>query len=310
MQVSSASTQQSVSNWQSAMEDTSAPGQGCFRTTFPSTTWESVACETNATLPVTFIPLVGNGAIGNDEIAYIAGLAIGDTSAEFLSMIGFSKEIDNLHGSNYFSLQINTNTFTCNTTDTGGISADCWEQFVYQNNPGSNQGMYYIEYALIGYYTTNGKCPSSYPAGGSTWQNIGGTCYANTQIQATSLQQASNLTNLGLGGESDLSNSGQDSVIFCVSSTCYQYNEVDTVLDLYNSNWTHSEWNVFGIGGQSEANFNTGVTLTPIENIYNPSNVKQNPSCQTIAGYTGETNNLWLGTCTVSGKQMSWTESD
>ena len=301
-----------VTNWQSLMLDAPPQNSGCFQANYPTTAWQPITCSDSTYVPVKYIPVVG--AAGGDYVASVSGTTIGDASGHFSTMSGFSKEVDNFEGSNYFSLQINSQFFSCNTVYTASKSATCWEQFVFQNYPGSNLGEYYIEYALAGYYSTYGSCPplTDRPPGGSSWTNAPGTgdCYANTAVQQVSLQQASNLVNLAMGGAANLQSNGYDEVLFCVSTTCNTYSETDGVLNLYQS-WTHAEWNVLGVGGGSEANFNPGVSVSATTNLYNPSNSRLNPTCSSVSpSYTGESNNLWSSSCSVSSYQMVYTETD
>jgi hypothetical protein len=63
--------------------------------------------------------------------------------------------------------------------------------------------------------------------------------------------------------------------------------------------WTGSEFNIFGIGGGSQADFNAGTALTvEIDLTDGTTDV---PTCQARDGTTGETNNLNLKSCKARG---------
>jgi len=80
------------------------------------------------------------------------------------------------------------------------------------------------------------------------------------------------------------------------------------------SGWSQAEFNIVGNAGGSRAQFNAGSSLTVKVAVTDGSTTA--PTCippSQIAGTTGETNNLNLGSCTATGGSapfIQFTESD
>ena len=231
---------------------------------------------------------------GVDWVAYSgSGTLIGSSTGSFPSIYGLTSEKDSLEGSNYYTLQINSQTFPTNTAYTGNKPATGWEQFVFTND-GTNIGWIYIQYWLIGY---SAPCPSTGPPDGTSWTYYAGSsnsaagCYANSAATAVSAEAASNLGNLILTGYANFNSNGED--ILCISGTCSSVSTTDQVLDLAQ-HWLYSEFNIFGWGSGSTANFNSGTTIEVSNSLEDQSGNVIVPSCMKT-GYTAETNNLNLG---------------
>jgi hypothetical protein len=95
----------------------------------------------------------------------------------------------------------------------------------------------------------------------------------------------------------------------CISGgNCYSVTITDGVVNLYQ-NWQNAEFNIFGYCCGSEANFNSGTSITVVNSLKDQSGNLITPSC-VITGYTAETNNLNLGSCTASSGQIAFTESN
>jgi hypothetical protein len=308
-------------SWRSVMLGSSSPGIGCFTVTYPSTIWKPIPCGVPRVVPHT----VG---FGNDEVAQSSGTKVGESSGVFTSVSGITNEYDNEtlynHGSNTYSLQVNSQYFSCNTSYTNGKAANCWEQFLFDNNPESGGGAAYIEYWLVGYHKTYGACPPKpIPNGGSIWYQSSNDCYAVSASANTPLEPptGSFLLRYSLAGDSSIcypscsSPSGpsiirgqpNDEVVFCDSTTCYSVSVTMYVLNLY-SQWLDAEFNTLGIGGGSQAVFNAGTHITVQNSLHDQKTKAITPSCYSDY-YTGETNNLNLGTCTHSSSYISFTES-
>jgi hypothetical protein len=90
----------------------------------------------------------------------------------------------------------------------------------------------------------------------------------NTASKSFAMQPPSSLGKYYVYAYADTS--GKDEVMFCNSNNCYSEANADTVLDLYQS-WNLVEWNVFGNGGSSTANFNSGAYLAPDVYTYSSS---------------------------------------
>ena len=113
-----------------------------------------------------------------------------------------------------------------------------------------------------------------------------GHCYANSFADnsppAVPFEQATNLGNLVLKGYVNYASCGAtacDETVFCVSTSCYAMAIQDTVLNLYQ-HWYDSEFNAFGSGNGSEANFNSGTSITVANNLYDQNgNAYASTSC-------------------------------
>jgi hypothetical protein len=247
---------------------------------------------------------VGNGY---DEVAQAPSPTIGSSSGSFQSITGLTSESDSVYGTNYWGLQDNTNFFTTTTTYTGGKSTTGWEQFVFLNDPGANTGYLFMQYWLINYQNQYKTCPTTGPLGGTSWYEYAGSCYANGPQESVPLQAVTNLSNLMLKGYADFNSNDED--MFCVSGgSCYDVATTYQVLNLYEY-WQDAEFNVFGYCCGDQANFNTGTSITIVNTLNDQSGNVIIPSC-VITGYTGETSNLNLGSCSSnSNGQIVFTES-
>ncbi len=227
--------------------------------------------------------------------------------------------------SNAYSLQINTNTFSCNNAFTGGVAATCWEQFVYLNCPNisclddagstgyGDQENVFIEYQLLGYLNTHSGCPSEGIPNGQGWNHNGEDCIADTTHQTATGEPPSNLGNLVLtasvGG-------GVQTVSLLDTSTgqSWSTSEAD-IMDLAPS-WTQAEANVVGWVDGARANFSAGTSIT-VTSTFAPASGQASfvPSCilggtSDPAGTTGETTNLTLGPCSTFTDGLSFVEAN
>jgi hypothetical protein len=288
----------SAANYPSLMAHISH-GLGCFVSTYPDTTWKQVPCGSHDLIPAT----VGNG---NDHPAENNTTHMSWVQGDFSSVSGITKETDSYWGSNFYTLQINSQIFTC--TPSGGASTQCWEQFVFRNLPGTgNPSVIFIEYWLFDYTSINNvnNCPNTAPASG--WNLLWdsgeqkGDCWGDTaSINLPTESPTTKLGSLTFTGTSNISSSGHDSVQICDGSNCYSQSVSDAELQLYNY-WTEAEFNVFGFGtppsgSPSTAQFNHGSSLTAEIFAQDGSANALSPSCGS-GGTTGEMNNLTLGTC-------------
>jgi hypothetical protein len=91
---------------------------------------------------------------------------------------------------------------------------------------------------------------------------------------------------------------GNDSVAFSYQSEAYSTSYPDSVLDI-SSVWNKAELNVLGNGGGSQANFNTGSSITVLLYLSDGSNSA--PTCVADGGSSGESNNLSAGSCLSFG---------
>ena len=302
------------SSWRASLSHIPTPQAGCFTVTYPSMAWQSIHCVTAPRVPLA-PSTVGDGA---DEVAYSgSGKLIGSSTGSFPSVSGLTSETDSdgsgncgsPNGANCYGLQDNTNIFTTATIYTGGRSALGWEQFVFINYPEYDVGYIFIQYWLIGYGST---CPIIGPPAGSSWIYYGGGngasgCYANSYSAESPSVAAANLGNLVLTGYANFNSNDENMV--CISTSCYSTSEPDGVLDLYQQ-WQYSEINVFGFCCGSQANFNSGTSITVANALEDQSRNVIVPSC-VPDGYTAETNNQNLDSCSSNSKgQIVFTESN
>ena len=295
-------------SWKNSLHKHRPTNRGCFRITYPNDTWQSAHCVVGPSVPLEPMApsAVGNGA---DELAYSgSGALIASSIGSFQSVSGLTSESDSDAGSNYYSMQINSQFFSTNTPYTNNQAALGWEQFVFINDPEYDAGFLYIQYWLINYESTYGYCPGNSPPEGTSWMVYDGSCYANSASTTTPLEGASNLADLTLEGDANINSNDEN--LFCITGgSCYNVSPPANVLDLYQ-NWRYSEFNIFGFCCASTADFNSGTALTVANALQGSSGNAITPSC-VEGGYTGETNNLNLVSCSSnSGGEILFSENN
>lgn len=284
------------SSWQQQVTNLPTPSTGCFIATYPDIDW--VPGGDHCVAPP---PGYQNVGAGNDWQAEITSGHIGESQGEVSSMSGVTSEADDSLGANYYTIQDNSNTFS---TTYSGNSATGWEQFIFENWPGDNASFVFIEYWLIGYYTTYGSCPSQ-QTGLTAWADVSGNCTSKTNTSyQLSLQSPTSLTSYELKGYAD--NSGNDESVFCNSTSCYAESAGYTVLDLA-AGWTYAEWNVLGYEDGSTACINgsgdpcsgpSGSPSITIRDSLYSGGTNVLASCSSSQANTAEQNDLTLGgTC-------------
>jgi hypothetical protein len=282
-------------DWAVAMHRKGPPTKGCYTATYPATTWKKVQCVPAPKIP--FIPrrgprplVVGNG---DDISAQTPSGTITQTFGFFENVTNVTSETGLIGNSgtpvnNAYTLQINTN-FMTSTACSGSPNANCqgWEQFVYFNNGAA--GAAFIQYWLIQY---NATCPAG-------WNQFSFTgdpdiyCYRNNSGGGVAVpnQPITSIGNWTLSGTATTTGDG----IGMFDGTTLHSQAGDNSVNAA-SNWTSSEFNVFGAGGSAagggQANFNTGAQLDTRTEIIYGGNAAPNCLAQ---GTTGETNNLSFG---------------
>ena len=225
------------------------------------------------------------------------------SSLYFRSESGFVSEHDSYSrpgcsGTAYswYSIQVNTNIFKTNAY--GG--SEGWEQFVFQNEgcPNYNKGDLYVTFDEVNYLLNHNNCPSS------SWVAIYPDCYLtdpNPPTQTPFLAPAS-LTSAHIYGQTSAS---WDNAELCISGVCYAATTACDCLGLYPNKWAHTEANILGFGGGSEAVFNSGVSLElQINNIGSTTT-----GCSQTASVTGEEANFNFGSCSYSSSSISWSQN-
>jgi hypothetical protein len=299
-----------LDEWRAEIARTHPPKKGCFKSSYPSTEWQEIPCTTPPQRPYppasgTRPDTVGNG---NDISAQVTGQIV-SALGSFDKVTGATLETGTILGGsncsqvlqpnvpNYFSLQLNTNTFTtsaCNGAAGGASSCQGWQQFIY-----SNAGTAFIQYWLLGYGPT---CPQG-------WAEYQNSCWKNSSgAVSVSAQTIAQLGKMSVTGQAHAN--GQD-VLFLwpTNGEINSTSEDDNVLGL-SQGWQVAEFNIVGDGCGSQANLFPGTTIVVRTRVSPGTDA---PTAATT-GFTGETNNLTLvgPGCPIAGESPAvvFTESN
>ncbi|MGF6383813.1 hypothetical protein OKW47_000470 [Paraburkholderia atlantica] len=318
-------------NWRESVRQVGPPPKaGCYRMSYPDTTWREAACamvslqhptakyappvetmrkkrmsqskhitEDNADSAEDDAVLTGHG---KDYIAQTEGLttsAIGSFPGTVVSGL-----VDDAAG---YTLQLNTNFSRTNASycQQNGFHPDCrvWQQFIYDSDEVSQQPgplgpapegpqIYIQDWILL---TDQDDLHSPCPAG---WLSAAGGCYKNSSAVAAPDIPVGNLGLTTLAGYVSTPGSGAtDTVILTYNGSAYTVSQPDDTLDIAQG-WNQSEFNIFGEGNSSEVSFKPKTSITV--NLQVNDGTTYAPKCLD-SGTTGETNNLNLGkTCTAT----------
>lgn len=293
---SAGNTASSMDSWHRALLQNRLPGAGCFKATYPSTEWTRIACSTPPRLwypvPRSRRPLglrqanVGNGQdFTADLTPNLISKAIG-TFPRVRGVKTVETEGQGEDGLNSYTLQLNSYFFP--TAACGSLSnCDGWEQFVFENPPGSGDAALFIQDWLVP--TTRSGFSNCPPNEG--WEFVGVGCVQNspTSVSVPNVK-ITDLSELIETGEAALSG---DSVYLSVGKSEYGMLDIqsDGITDLA-SHWMGAEFNVVGNAGGSIANFNSGSRITV--NLQADTGLKKKPTCPANTGTTGESNNLFF----------------
>jgi hypothetical protein len=282
--------------WRETVARAPAPGEGCFRTDYPSIIWKGVACVAAPNRPHLHPGRISPLTVGDgSDYAAVATGLISATVGSFPTVSGVTSETSQ-GASNAYSLQINSQFFSSPTCAKAARPSQCtgWEQFVYDSEGPSA----YMQYWLINY---GASCPSGWMSDDQ------GSCYRNSNAVNTPHEAITNLKNLKLSGAAVAK--GLDTLVFTVGTKAYSTTGKDSVVYLANA-WKTSEWNIFGDGDGSEADFNKGASVTV--KIALTDGKTTAPTCKGGDGTTAETNNLKLGKCAAAAgttPSVTFTES-
>ena len=288
-----------VAQWREAIAQTSVAAEGCFKASYPSMEWNKVECVEAPAIP--FIPRSGRpGGLtvgdGDDYAAEVSSGLISKTVGSFPKITGVKSETG-VDGANSYSLQLNSNFMKNNQACAEAKNpSDClaWLQYVYS----SDYTEAFMQYWLINY---DNSCPSG-------WNSYGGDCYTNSAAVHVPKEVISKLKTLSVSGTAV--EGGLDTLIMYVGKKAYKATGKDSVVYL-SSGWTESEFNIVGDGGGSEADFNSGSSITVESQLTNGTT--NAAICASNSGTTGETNNLNLGSCSGEGgakPYIKFTESN
>ncbi|WIH06807.1 hypothetical protein KHF85_06190 [Xanthomonas translucens pv. graminis] len=287
--------------WRETMAHQKTPAVGCFHASYPGTAWQTDACTrlprhrhvhaiTRNTIMDTTAP-VGNR---NDYVLRSQTL-ISKTIGSFPKVSGVTSERSigvppfgsgGVIGPNEYSLQLNTNVDSSSVCE-GRSGCTVWQQFIYATGyKAPKQSAVFIEYYLNGYGT---DCPKD-------WISEEDLCYRDSEALPVPDVPITRLADLKLIGSATAN--GEDVVTFIDGSTAYSVSASDDILKIATV-WKESEFNVVGNDAGARAEFNRGVSITV--NVAATNGDTAAPTCAANAGTTGETNNLYLGSCSVTG---------
>ena len=283
----------SLEAWRASMSRAPLPRKGCFKASYPSTEWQEVPCTTPPSYPLPRTRAGGSnpntvgGGGSNDFAAQVSGL-ISTAEGSFMSVTpGISETgADPNTGKttpNAFTLQLNTNTFT--TAVCSSMSCSGWQQFVFENDGnGSATAIAYMQYWLLNY---GPNCPAGWYQGGPSAPN---DCYKNSAngVGSIPVQTMANLAQLSLTGTASLG--GMDTLTMLAPSGDLYAMGSDSLLNLAQG-WHAAEFNIFGDGYGTQANFSSGTTIVVKTSV--DSGTTSAPSC-VAESFTGETDNLTL----------------
>ena len=309
--------------WRGTMHEISAPGEGCFHASYPSTQWEQVECA-EAPGYRSALPKPGNReqTVGNgyDYVAQApSGHRFSAAAGSFPTVTGVKSEKSvgvaafgdgGILGPNEYTLQVNTNFYNSAACD-GYTGCLAWQQYVMSTNTPvsltsnklTDKTEVFIEYWLINYGVDNGSniCPSGFLDAGADATGPGDDCVQNTKatVIASGQLPITDLASLKLSGSAK--SGGTDAATVTYGTEGYAATVSDKLTDIA-SGWTQAEFNVLGNAGGSRADFNAGSSVTVKVAVADGST--STPTCVSPSNYdgtTGETNNLTLGKCTAAG---------
>ena len=331
--VAAQATKEALSSWHESIKHLPPPTEGCFHASYPSVIWSKVACgsapryrsavhwkvvHTANGKKLVLAETAGNGTDYVAETENTTTSAVGSfpsvsdvTSEKGVNVPFGSGESDGITGKNQYTLQLNSDINSSSTacSNFGYASCQVWEQFVYStNNNGSPaEPQVFIQNWVFPSQSDydNVGCPSGWE---DAYSDTGG-CLINSNATSVPAVSATQIGNLKLSGTA--SQNGNDTVTFTDGTEAYSASQSDSTNDLAYW-WSQSEFNVVGNAGGSEAQFNSGASLTV--NLQVQDGSTSAPTCLgPSAGTTGETNNLNLGRCSTSGgstPSIQFTESD
>jgi hypothetical protein len=300
--------------WRQNMAQIATPSQGCFHAHYPSIVWQQVACGTvrSDVHPTPHHYLFGapqTAGNGNDYTLQTSGL-ISSAVGTFPSVSGVTSEQSvgvpaygdgGILGANEYSVQLNTQFTSTTAACKSHSGCTVWQQWVYATDYSEDgEGAIFMQNWLIGYGSS--RCPSGFGSDGE------GDCYGNSSAALPPDIPPADLASLKLTGT--VATGGNDTAVVTYDGDAYSTSQKDSTLDIA-SVWNTGEFNVVGDAGGSEAEFNSGSSITV--NLAVSDGSSSAPSCVADSGTTGESNNLNLGSCSTSGgstPSIQFTESN
>jgi len=292
---------QALQVWRETMHDLSAPESGCFHAAFPSTEWEKVECDAPSAYRPVPRETVGNGY---DVVAQAPkGHFFTSVKGSFPAMQGVKSEEDGGRA-NQYTLQLNTNFHYTAACD-GYSECQAWQQYVISSDfyPIGGHGPtgkteVFIQDWLENYGVDEGGaniCPKGYTDSGKDINGgAGDDCFANSPAAVVYKGQIpiTKLTELELSATAK--QGGTDSATAVYGKDAYKVSVTNSRTDIA-SVWSDAEFNVFGNGGASGAEFNSGSELlVKMALTYGSKTAPKLQPPSKRLGTTGETNNLTL----------------
>ncbi|HEX8791193.1 MAG TPA: hypothetical protein VF765_09625 [Polyangiaceae bacterium] len=305
--------------WRKSMSHSDLPGGGCFRASFPSTTWERIACTTAPQAPHMPPPGGSTGVKGPGGT-----FVVGDGQGDFASQMGpgnirwsegsfpvtsaIQSVDDTLHGAGQFSLQLNTNTFNspaCAGENPFPGTCAGWVQFVYDSGADNlGQPTVFMQYWLIN-FGDFGKCPP--PPKGQPfdfWEFFDNSgkieqfdCHTPSTMGAAPapLLSVTDLSQVVLTGLNTPTVNA--AILYTPPGNLVAFSTIVDAVDLRDG-WTESEFNIFGESNGSQALFNNGASAT-VQVLTYPTLGSSNyvPTACDNTSFTGETNDLFAKFC-------------
>lgn len=304
-QAAAAAAKQAVSAWHANLKVQGPPSTGCYRASYPSSTWTAEACGPAPTL-VSLTPVNARNRTSALATASTGGPLNAGNGNDFAAETGnlthaavgtFPTVSGATSGTSDYSLQINTNNsdnpVTCEQF--GYSSCQTWEQFIYATDSESNSAQAFIQnWFFAGDASEYGArgCPAGWNAYSS--QNA---CYRNSDSVSVDYVPMTGIGGIALTGAAN--QDGRDVVTFTVNGAAHAASQDASTLNIGNI-WRRSEFNIFGNGaGAPVASFNEGTHVDVRVAVDDGSSTA--PTCLQRAGTTGEENNLTLGSCSASG---------
>jgi hypothetical protein len=301
--------------WRADIAQVATPSEGCFHASYPSIVWQQIACSN---LPARARPVphyylfaapqtAGNGndytiQTGSHHITSAVGTfpTVSDVTSE--QSIGVAAYGDGgILGANEYSVQLNTQFTSTTAACKSHSGCTVWQQWVYATDyEEQGEGAIFMQDWLIGYGSS--RCPSGFGSDGE------GDCYKNSNAALPPDIAPADLASLKLTATA--ASGGNDTAVVTYDGDAYSTSQKDSTLDIA-SVWNTGEFNVVGNAGGSEAEFNTGASITV--NLAVSDGSTSAPSCVADSGTTGESNNLNLGSCTASSgstPSIKFTESN
>ena len=180
---------------------------------------------------------------------------------------------------NAFSLQLNTQFFPTPACQ-GVAGCQGWQQFVFSQDQCDGPCVF-MEYWLLNF---GPRCPTG------PWIQSGNDCFFNSSSSSAPAVPAAELQGTTLTGTAA---EDTDTVVLTTAGGAATAAAADSVLNLAQA-WNAVEWNIFGDCCLSQANFSAGSTLVVRASVNAGANFDFPPTC-VREGFTGETNNLFLG---------------